>query len=127
VCFRLDFLCSLCSEITEMLPSILNQLGADSLTHLKLSGVPSYVFVPCSLCSEITEMLPGILNQLGADSLTHLKRLASGVANASSHAVNMADGNLADNDDDDDDEVLRLVTNWKVCAKIMKTWYFLLV
>ncbi len=50
-------------------------------------------------------MLPGILNQLGADSLTHLKRLASGVANASSHAVNVADGNLADNDDDDDDEV----------------------
>jgi hypothetical protein len=29
----------LCSEITEMLPGILNQLGADSLTHLKLSYV----------------------------------------------------------------------------------------
>jgi hypothetical protein len=54
-------------------------------------------------------MLPGILNQLGADSLTHLKRLASGVANASSHAVNVADGNLADNDDDDDDEVKKSV------------------
>ncbi len=24
-----------CSEITEMLPGILNQLGAESLTHLK--------------------------------------------------------------------------------------------
>ncbi len=42
-----------------MLPGILNQLGADSLTHLKLSYV---LYIPCSLCSEITEMLPGILN-----------------------------------------------------------------
>jgi nascent polypeptide-associated complex subunit beta len=69
------------------------------------TGVLLLLLVPYFLCSEITEMLPGILNQLGADSLTHLKRLASGVANASSHAVNVADGNLADNDDDDDDEV----------------------
>jgi len=66
---------------------------------------------------QITEMLPGILNQLGADSLTHLKRLASGVANASSHAVNVADGNLADNDDDDDDEVPDLVENFDEVSK----------
>ena len=47
-----------CAEITEMLPSILNQLGADSFTHLKkLSQVAGNVSSCCDSQPMIVTML----------------------------------------------------------------------
>ncbi|XP_077500503.1 bicaudal isoform X1 [Amblyomma americanum] len=84
-------------QITEMLPGILNQLGAESLTHLKRlasvqSAMDSLVCVPSIRCFERTQF----------GSLSHSEQ--SGGAGACAA-------------DDEDDDVPDLVENFDEASK----------